>query len=137
MVAPEVSPSPTIKIDVNQALEIGHEVEPRVIEVLPAAVISFRHSFMHLERAPAAFQKVVEALRLGKEGPSFAGIPFRKFVDAANRPLPDKRRKRLCDLRKSKTFRFSPQTIKQLEELAKRDGVGQTEVLERLITRAV
>lgn len=134
LVAPGIQPLPRSKVSISLALEMG-AIEPRILEVLPAAVLSFPRSFLYLEKAPQAFTAVVNALRLGHQGPDLGAIPFDKILDAANRPVRDRRRKVVSDRRLSKTYRFSQITLGIIAERARQEGITHTHYLERLVAR--
>lgn len=135
IVAPGFAPRPSSKVDLSIAISIGTIAEPRILEVLPAAVLSFPRSFSHVERAPASFHEVLRALRRGTPGPEFEGIPFEKVRQAAERPVRNRRRKILSERRVSRTFRLSPGTIRTLSERAKKLGKDHTAYIELLIKR--
>jgi hypothetical protein len=135
LIAPGVRPLPKSKVDLNEAIAIGKAVEPRILEVLPAAVLSFPRSFLHAENVPPEFRTVLVALRTGRNGPTFEGIPFKKFLDAANRPIKNKKRKILAERRIPKSFRFSPAILNILIERSQRKGIDQTAYLEMLIAK--
>lgn len=84
LVALNVVPNRRSKVNINTALEVG-KLEPRILEVLPAAVIASPTSFSHLNKAPKEFKDVVNALRLGIEGTNLGPIPFSKILEATNR----------------------------------------------------
>lgn len=133
LIAPGVVPLPQSKVDFEDALEIGLNIEPRVLEVLPAAVLSFPGSFRHFEKAPDGFKQIVQALKSGKEGPDFHGITFSKFFEAANRPIRNRKRKVVTERRISKTFRFSPNTIQSMIRRAREKNLDYTMYIEQLI----
>jgi hypothetical protein len=98
-------------------------------------VLSFPRSFLYLNKAPEAFTAIVNGLRLGHQGPDLGAIPFNKMLDAANRPVKDRRRKMASDRRLSKTYRFSEITPEIIAEQARREGITHTHYLERLVAR--
>ena len=81
-------------------------------------------------------KEVVAALRKGETGPSFANISFDKFLEAARRPLKNKKSKLIEEKRVAKTFRLSPLAIKELEAQAAKAKKSYTAVLESLILNA-
>jgi hypothetical protein len=133
LIAPEVRPSPRSKVDLLDAITIGRTFEPRILEVLPAAVLSFPGSFLHKEQAPQVFQEILSALRAGKNGPDFETASFKKILEAAKRPTKNKRRKAVGERRISKTFRFAPETLARLKGIAEQSGKNYTEVIEMLV----
>ncbi len=135
LIAPGIKPLPTSKVELEEAIAIGKAVEPRILEVLPAAVLSFPKSFLHIEKSPENFKEVVSALKCGKAGPDFEGVSFKKLREAANRPTKNGRRKLLAERRIPKTFRFSPEVIDAMKEQARRRGSDYTTYIEMLIRR--
>jgi hypothetical protein len=133
LVAPGIRKLANSKVTIEEAMSIGLAVEPRVLEVLPAAMLSFPRSFMHLEKAPQELIEVTQALRLGKRGNDFFGVPFQKIVEAANHPIKNRKRKVLDERRISRTFRFSQQSLNALTLRAKESGLSQTAYLEKLV----
>lgn len=105
-----------------------------MLEVLPAAVLSFPRSFLHPEKASPQFGEVVSALKSGKNGPDFERISFEKFLEA-NRPIKNKKRTIVAERRIPKTFRLSPATIKILAERSRIAGTDHTAYIETLIKR--
>ena len=133
IIAPDIKPLPTSKIEFEEALKIGISVEPRVIEVLPAAVLSFPKSFLHLEKAPPIFKEIVQALKKGIIGPDYQGVKFQKFLEAANRQIKNRKRKPLSERRIPKTFRFTPATVQFIAKRASELNLNQTTYIEKLI----
>ena len=133
LITPDIRPTSTVKVDVNEAIRIGVLAEPRILEVLPAAVVSFPKSFLHLENSPPTFKEIVYALKSGRTGPAFEGISFEKFLEAANRPIKNKKRKIISERRISKSFRLAPHTIQVLKEQSKKRGIAITSYIEMLI----
>jgi hypothetical protein len=136
LITPDIKPAATLKVDLEAAIEMGLKVEPRIIEVLPAAILSFPKSFLHHERIPSELKEVITALKKREEGPSFANIKFDKFLEAARRPIKNKKRKLIEDKRISKTFRLNPHAMQALKEKAEFANVSCTSYLESLIVKA-
>lgn len=106
------------KIDLKDALWAGRNVEPRILEVLPAAIIHHRASFLGLENIPKELDGVLKAIRNdANEGPDFEGITFAKMKNWANARLKDKRTKPAKELRQPKTLRFKADTITKLHRI--------------------
>lgn len=135
LVSVEPVPKTVSKVELKDVLEIGRKVEPRVLEVLPAALLSSPKSFFHIDEAPEDLQQVVSALEKGEEGPDFESVPFKKIYEAANRPVKDKRRKRVSERRVSKTFRFSRDIWNALQKQCHASGMDYTAYLESLVHR--
>lgn len=106
------------KIEFKDALWAGRNVEPRIIEVLPAAIIHHRANFLGLDDVPKEFQVIVKAIRNNlKNGPDFEGIAYAKMKHWANLQLKDKRTKPAKDLRRPKTLRLKADTIAKLQRI--------------------
>ena len=136
LVSSDVKPAATSKVDIATVINIGLRIEPRVIEVLPAAVLSFPKSFLHLEKMPQELKTVISALKKGETGPGFENISFDKFLEAVRRPIKNKKRKLLEEKRIAKTFRFSPLAIQELKAKAVKSNKTYTAYLENLIFQA-
>lgn len=106
------------KIEVQDALWAGRNVEPRILEVLPAAIIHHRANFMGCEDLPKELQEVLKAIRNdANDGPDFEGIPYTKMKHWANMRLKDKRTKPAKELRQPKTLRLKVDTIAKLHRI--------------------
>lgn len=136
LIAPDIKPLPTSKVEFDDAFTIGTTIEPRVLEVLPAAVLSFPKSFLHLEKAPPIFKEILRALKRGEDGPDFCGIKFSKFLEAANREVKNKKRKPLKDRKVPKTYRLSPAIIEIILDRSSKLGIDQTTYIENLVREA-
>lgn len=135
LVAPAVAPRPATKIDIEDVLWVIKEVEERVLEVLPAALIHFPKSFLHKEKLPPSVKEVVNLIRKSAlVGPTIRGISYDSMKRWANQPLPDKRSVPADKKRILKNFRFSPKTVQQLKAAATQAGLSETEYLERLVS---
>lgn len=125
------------KIDLEDALWAGRNVEPRILEVLPAALIHYPANFLGLEKAPKEIQNIVKnILNNKKEGPDFEGIEYKKMKHWANVLLKDKRTKPAKDLRIPKTLRLKPDTIAKLEKIvAKGKAKDFTSAFEEAVSK--
>lgn len=125
------------KIYLEDALWAGRNVEPRILEVLPAAIIHFRTNFLGLENAPPEIQNLLKAIRNNKkDGPDFEGIEYKKMKHWANIPLKDKRTKPAKELRIPKTLRLKPDTITKLHKIiAKGKAKDLTSAFEEAVSK--
>lgn len=128
---------PNQRLRIEDAIWAGTYVEPRILEVLPAAILRLpRHFDLARGRHPELVT-VVERLRRGeKEGPDLWKIPFRKFVHWANLPLRDRRTKLPKEKRIVKTFRLTPASVARLQALCTALGCNATEALETVLLRS-
>lgn len=125
---------PNKRIRLDDALWAGQHVEPRILEVLPAAVLRLEKHFDFDPLRYPDLAETIEHLRQGdKKGPEFRGMPFEKLRQWVNFPLPDKRMKKLAEKKILKTFRLDPRAVARLKEMAKKKGVTETELVEGLI----
>lgn len=125
---------PNTKIRVEDALWVAKHVEPRVLEVLPAALIRFPRTFFGKDKTPRPLKAVVAAIaRNEPDHPDYEGISYQAMKRWANRELPDRRTKPLKEQKRNRTFRLKPTVIDTLKCMAKRQKISETEVLEQLI----
>lgn len=127
-----VHPTPNQRVKIADAIWAGRNVEPRILEVLPAAVLRLGKHFDFECLKDRELARVVHQLRDRKEtGDGFNGIPYEKIRVWADFPLKDGRVKASNEKKITKTFRLSPQAISQIKELAKKFNCSDTEALER------
>lgn len=122
------------KIRIKDAIWAGRNVEPRILEVLPAAIARLPRAFIDLSVAPKNIRRVVAAL-MRKEvvGPSLFEVPYAKMKVWMDLSLSDGRTKPSSEKKVMKTFRMSQATIQQIKLLALKFGGSETEVIERLV----
>ena len=108
------------------------EVEPRLLELLPALIIKRPGLFAKLDALPQDLAPVVAELRRDREPPAFRGIPGRDV----HRWLARVGRRGKVPAR-LKSFRFTPEDQRLLEHLAAKLAVTETEVLRRALRALV
>lgn len=107
-----------MKLEIRDAIWAGLNVEPRIIEVLPTAIIHFQKNFYDYDKMPENLRLVVKALRDGAEvGPEFEGVAFDKLKIWANTQLKDRRTKPVSEKKHLKTFKLTLAQIEKLERL--------------------
>lgn len=123
------------KLKITDVLWTAQNVEPRVYEVLPAAMIHFPKTFIGTVHLPNQIQVIIENIKKNHFNPTdqWMGFPLKKMAKWANQPLKDKRTVRLSEKKKNKTFSFSPMAEKTLKAKAKTANLTQTDFLEQLI----
>ncbi len=133
----EIQLLPNKRLPIEDAIWAGKQVEPRILEVLPAAVLRLSKHF-HLDpMVHRDLLQVVDQLRKRKEkGDDFCGIPYEKIRVWAELPLKDKRVKTVADKKITKTFRLNPLAYERLVEAATGAKCSQAEILEKLILSA-
>lgn len=125
---------PKRHINIDDAIWAGKTVEPRILEVLPAAVLRLPRYFDFDPEKHSYLKTVTDQLKAYKPlAIDFYGIPFKNMKVWINFPLLDGRIKPLEEKRALKTFRFKPDTILCLKNLAKQEGASETEIIENLL----
>ncbi|RMG40531.1 MAG: hypothetical protein D6719_10645 [Candidatus Dadabacteria bacterium] len=129
-----ITPIKRTKISVKDALWVAQKIEPRVVEVLPAAIINFPGAFNDLDKLPETLSQIVFAIKKGRKLElSYLGIPFEKMAVWASVPLPDGRVKPVGEKKRLKSFRLHPEIISELSRKARAADMTQTEYLEKII----
>lgn len=128
----DIDIDPTAVLDVSEAINCGLEYEPRILEVLPSAVLRFPASFTGKDKAPAKFNAVLRCLKANEDvGPDLGGVTFTAIKRWANFGLPDQRTKPLSERRIMKSLRLHPSTIAEIKRRAKELGTTESEVIDR------
>ena len=123
---------PNQRILIVDAVWAGMNVEPRILEVLPAAILRLpRHFDLDPVRHEQLFATVERLKKQKQKGPLLWGIPFEKLKTWAYLPLKDRRMKDFGKKKVTKTFRLKPEVVRRLKQLAKRQNCTETEALER------
>ena len=123
------------KIPIEDALWVAENAEPRVYEVLPAAMVHFPKTFIGKRAIPAELRELLRDIAKGR-APKLAewkGIPAKNMMRWANRSLKDKRTKPIEKLKINKTFRLSQGTVEKMQDLARARGSSVAGFLEKLI----
>ena len=60
LIVPSVKALASVKIDIAEAIRVGTDLEPRVLDVLPAALLRFPRSFRGWDKVPDKLQTVLE-----------------------------------------------------------------------------
>lgn len=123
------------KLNINDVIWAGENVEPRILEVLPAAVARLPRAFtIGVKKEAVVLNKVVKDLRENKEtGTDFLNIPYAKIKVWMNIPLSDKRTKPAVAKKKMQSFRLNRETINKIKKNAAKKGVSDAAFLEELI----
>jgi hypothetical protein len=131
-----IHPTPNKRLQIEDMIWAGKNVEPRILEVLPAAVLRLPKHF-DLEQTPnKELPEIIAHLKRHQgDGPTFCGIPYRKLKVWTNFGLKDGRIKNFKDKRTTKTFRLSPITLQKLKDRAKKLGCTETEALEKALLK--
>jgi hypothetical protein len=128
----EIRLLPNKRVVINDAIWAGMKVEPRILEVLPAAVLRLpRHFDLSAARHGDLFATVDRLKRREETGPPLWGMPYEKIKVWVHLRLSDGRIKDMKDKKVTKTFRLKPEAVEKLRQLARELGCTETEALER------
>ncbi len=122
----------TDELNIKDALWAA-KVEPRILEVLPAAILHFPKSLKHQEVIPKSLKKVIEQIQQGIDLLDPKYCTMRRW---ANIELTDKRTKPTDHKKRQRNYRFTPETIAKLSKLKAISNRSETEILEGLIQNA-
>ena len=134
---PNVKPCSSAVLDLRHVLKAADEVEPRILEVLPAALLHFPRAFKNKKALPEEFIKLLKAIERGEDlSILYKGIRYRDMKRWANRQLKDKRTKPVSEKRIKRAYRLHPETIKLLRDISVFQKTSDTEILESLVKKA-
>jgi len=129
--------NPNEHINLKEAIWAGRFVEPRILEVLPAAYERFKKHFSGDADTIEKLEQIIDGIkRKNNHKIEFYGISIEKIMPWFFIQLRDKRSKPFDKRKVSKTFRFKPETVDILKSLKEQSGQSETEILENLIADA-
>jgi hypothetical protein len=127
--------APNKRLRIDDAILAGQNVEPRILEVLPAAVLRLGRHFDLDPGKHADLTRTVTQLRTRQDrGEEFQGIPYTKLKVWAEIPFPDRRVKPAAEKKVTKTFRLHPPGSRSPSGKAQVRRTTETAILESLIT---
>jgi hypothetical protein len=129
--------NPNEHMNLKDAIWAGRFVEPRILEVLPAAYERFKKHFSGDADTLENLEQIIDSIRQkDNQKIEFYGIPIEKIKPWFFIRLRDRRSKSLDKRKVSKTYRFKPETVAILKNLKEQTGQSETEILEKLIAAA-
>ncbi len=129
---------PNKRLTILDAIWAGMNVEPRILEVLPAAVLRLpRHFDLDATRHEELYATVERLKNAEEKGEPLWGVPYEKIKVWVKLPLPDGRVKEFGKKKITKTFRLKPEVARKLKEFAKRLGCTETEAVERAVVKGL
>ena len=129
--------NPNGHINLKDAVWAGRCVEPRILEVLPAAYERFKKHFSGDADTLEKLEQIIDCIKQKDNHIiDFYGISIEKIKPWFFIRLRDRRSKSLDKRKVSKTFRFKPETVDILKSLKDQTGQSETEILETLIATA-
>ena len=133
----EISLNPNDHIHLKDAIWAGRFVEPRILEVLPAAYERFKKHFSGDAETIEKLEQIIDGIKQKSDHKiEFYGTPIEKTRPWFFIRLRDKRSKSFDKRKVSKTFRFKPETVTRLKNLKEQSGQSETEIIEKLIATA-
>jgi len=121
-------------LDIKDALWAS-SYEPRILEVLPAAILHFPKSIVESQCIPLELKIIIDQISAKRktEKKYYCGIEIKKMEQIANQRLADNRTVPQKQKRITRSFRLKPTTIDKLKKLSKNQQTTMTECLEALI----
>jgi hypothetical protein len=133
----EVPLNPNEHINLKDAVWAGRFVEPRILEVLPAAYERFKKHFSGDVDTVEKLEQIIDCVKQKDHHEiDFYGITIEKIKPCFFIRLRDGRSKSLDKRKVYKSFRFKPETVNILKSLKDQTGQSETEILETLIVAA-
>jgi DNA-binding PadR family transcriptional regulator len=130
----EVRGRRAVKLTVKDFLHTAETVEPRVLAVLPAALIHFPRAFLDRETLPQQIKIIIQAIADDlDDGPDLFHVSYGELKRWANSKLKDKRTKPAKERKTRKTYRFSPDVVAKVEKVSTQKKVTETALLEKLV----
>lgn len=125
------------KIHVNDALWVGEHIEPRVLEVLPAAILHYPRTFLFIDQLPIDFKTIIKNIEMGKKtGPNYKGIEYKKMYHWADMDLNDGRTEKQTEKKVNFTIRIKRQHTDKLRKIAESKNETMTSIIESWIENA-
>ena len=119
------------QVKIKDALWVAENVEPRVLEVLPAAVLHFPRAFSDYGKMPKEVKDVVTAMKnQGIEGPNLRWVNFQTLKRWGDFATSDRRVRPLSEKRLARTFRLRKETIDQIKKIAQEASVSEGAVID-------
>jgi hypothetical protein len=126
--------NPNAYINLKDAVWAGCFVEPRILEVLPAAYERFKKHFSGKADIIEKLKQVIDCIKQKDYHEiDFYGVSIDKMKPWFFIRLRDGRSKSLDKRKVTKSFRFKPATVAILKKLKDQTGQSETEILENLI----
>lgn len=127
---------PNAHIKIADAVWAGKNVEPRILEVLPAAVIRLGKHFDGDTTEDIELKQAIKNLLDNNKG-TFYRIDLEKIKPWLNLKLKDGRTKKNDEKKVMKSFRLKPSTIHALVRIKKQIGKSESEIIEMLVANEI
>lgn len=124
------------KIKYADAVWSGKNVEPRILEVLPAAIARLPKSFIFRNNEFLNLTLLISELKKSIQSDIlFHDIPFNKLKIWMNLKLTDQRTKTIKNKKITKTFRLNTESIAKLKSESLKRHITETEIVENLLSQ--
>lgn len=124
----------SIKFNLADALWVGENVEPRVLELLPAVVVHFPKTVTNMDKLPRELTQIIKLLKVqAPTGPSYQDFSYEQFRIWTEFKPKDKRVVPLSEKKLMRSFRLKRKVAAKLTELAQAAQVSEAELIERFI----
>lgn len=129
---------PKLPLSVVEALWVAENAEPRVLELLPSAIVNYPNDWKKLDKLPKEIQEIIKNIENGTtpEIDYYKGIAVRemlRWADLGNidgrRKAPDKKKK-LC------SFRFNQRIVNLLKEKSEQANLSQSDYIGMLVEKS-
>lgn len=122
------------KISIKDVLLIGESVEPRVLELLPAAILHFPKSFTDLDKIPHELANIIKLIKSNSLiGPEYKSVDYATFKKWAEFQFKDGRVKPESMKRVTCSLRLSKKSYQKLKQLSRDRGLTMSAIVEELI----
>lgn len=122
-------PEMRVRFTVDEALWVGENIEPRVLELLPAIAIK-RPSLLATDNMPNDLKETIHMLKRGETDLEFRGMPLKKCAEW----LPHVGRKGVLPSA-VKSFRLSQEEQEILQTLSASKKISESEVIRMALQR--
>jgi hypothetical protein len=123
------------KLFVQDAIWAGLNLEPRILEVLPAAIARLPKEIVASDKIHKDLIDAVTSLNAGdEEGPTIFGIEFKTYKVWMQLTLIDRRTKPNFDKKLMRSFRLRRTAIERLKAKAKELGQSESDTIESFLT---
>jgi hypothetical protein len=122
-------PPSAAKISIEDAIRAA-ELEPRILELLPAIICKKPGFFKKPLKLPEDLNEIVNLIRKGKTPPDYRGIKAKQYMQWLERIGHKGKKTSLL-----KTYRFSLDDITLLNSIKEKTGLPETEIIRQALRK--
>jgi len=128
-------PAPKKKISIADILWVGENLEPRVLEVFPAALLRFPSLFKAAKKLPHDLADLINCLKKqSSAGPLWRNIPYERLLFWTNASVADGRGVPLNQRKIVRSYRILPSSAKALAQIAQERETNCSAALDWLLS---